>query len=174
MLARIGAPHGVKGEVRLKLFTEDPEALTAYGPLRTPDGRTFTFLRLRPAGSALIAKLAGIKDRDAAEALNGLELSVERSRLPAPEDPDEFYHADLIGLEAVTKDGMRLGTVVAVHNFGSGDILDIAPPGEENGPSLLVPFTREAVPSVDVAAGRIVVDPPLESEARGETGEAET
>lgn len=168
VLARIGAPHGVKGEVRLKPFTDDPEGLTAYGPLQTADGRRIMIERLRPAGSVLIAKLAGIENRDAAEALNGAELTVERGRLPAPDDPDEFYHADLVGLEAVAPDGAPLGRVVAVYNFGAGDIIDIAPPG---GASLLVPFTREAVPAIDIAASRIVVDPPPETEAPGEAGE---
>lgn len=172
VLARIGAPHGVRGEVRLKPFTDDPESLAAYGPLRTADGRRVAIVRLRPAGPVLIAKLEGIDDRGQAEALSGAELRVERARLPAPQDADEFYHADLIGLAAVARDGAPLGTVTAVHNFGAGDILDIAPPGR-GGASLLVPFTRQAVPEVDLAAGRIVVDPPPETEARGEEGEAE-
>ncbi|HEX2255533.1 MAG TPA: ribosome maturation factor RimM [Afifellaceae bacterium] len=171
VLARIGAPHGVKGEVRLRPFTDDPDSLTAYGPLETADGRRILVERLRPAGSALVAKLASIDDRSAAEALNGAELTVERARLPAPDDSDEFYHADLVGLQAVGRDGAPLGTVVAVHNFGAGDILEIAPAGR--GAALLIPFTKEAAPTVDIAGGRIVVDPPPETEARGETGEAE-
>lgn len=171
VLAQIGAPHGVRGEVRLKPFTDDPEALAAYGPLRTADGRSFTIERLRPAGAVMVAKLAGVDDRDAAAALNGMELTVERARLPAPDDPDEFYHADLIGLEAVNPDGVPLGTVTAVHNFGAGDIVEIAPSG--GAAPLLVPFTNEAVPDVDIAAGRIVIDPPPETEAPGETREGE-
>lgn len=171
VLARIGAPQGVKGEVRLRPFTDDPDSLTAYGPLEAVDGRRFAIERLRPAGTVVVAKIAGIDSRDQAEALNGLELTVERARLPAPEGPDEFYHADLIGLQAVAADGAPLGTVVAVHNFGAGDILDIVPPGGGRGGSLLVLFTKEAVPEVDIAAGRIVVEPPPETEARGEEGE---
>jgi 16S rRNA processing protein RimM len=171
VLAQIGAPHGVKGEVRLKAFTDDPEGLAAYGPLRAADGRSFTIERLRPAGAVMVAKLAGIDDRDAAEALNGMELTVERARLPAPDDPDEFYHADLIGLEAVRPDGIPLGTVTAVHNFGAGDIVEIVSSG--GGTPLLVPFTKEAVPEIDFAAGRVVIDAPPETEARGQTGEEE-
>jgi 16S rRNA processing protein RimM len=170
VLARLGAPHGVKGEVRLKPFTEDPRSLTAYGPLETRDGRRVGIERLRPAGTILIAKLEGVDDRGQAEALNGAELTLDRARLPEPEEADEFYHADLIGLDAVGPDGAPLGTVVAVHNFGAGDILDIVPPGG-GGRALLVPFTREAAPDVDLAGGRIVVDPPAETEAPGEAEE---
>jgi 16S rRNA processing protein RimM len=171
VLAQIGAPHGVKGEVRLRAFTADPEALAAYGPLRAADGRCFTIERLRPAGAGMVAKLAGVDDRAAAEALNGMELTVERARLPAPAESNEFYHADLIGLEAVRPDGGPLGTVTAMHNFGAGDIVEIAPSG--GGAPLLVPFTKETVPEVDIAAGRVVIDPPLETEAPGATGEEE-
>jgi 16S rRNA processing protein RimM len=171
VLARVGAPHGVRGEVRLKPFTEDPERLAAFGPLETRDGRRFTIERLRPAGTMLIAKLKGVDERDQAEALNGAELMVDRARLPEPDDPEEFYHADLIGLEAVDTDGAPLGTVVAVHDFGAGDILDIAPSGRGRGQSLLVPFTSMSAPHVDLAGGRIVIDPPAEIDAPGEDEE---
>lgn len=170
VLAQVGAPHGIKGEVRLKPFTEDPDSLAAYGPLQTRDGRSVVVERLRPAGTMLIAKLKGVDDRTQAQALNGAELTIDRARLPEPEDAEEFYQADLIGLEAVGADCAPLGTVVAVHDFGAGDIIEIAPPGRR-GESLLVPFTREAVPEVDLAGGRIVVDPPAEIEATGEDEE---
>ena len=169
VLARIGAPHGIRGEVRLTPFTHDPEALAAYGPLESQDGRAITIERVRPAGSVLIAKLQGIDDRTQADALNGTELTIARARLPEPEHADEFYHADLIGLAAIDADGGSVGSVVAVHNFGAGDILEIAPP---RGASLLIPFTREAVPAVDLAAGRLLVDPPPETEARSAEDEA--
>jgi 16S rRNA processing protein RimM len=163
LLARIGAAHGVRGEVRVKSYTADPTALGGYGPLSSRDGRLFTIERLRPAKEVVVAKFRGVDDRNAAEALNGTDLFVPRERLPEAEDEDEFYQADLIGLSAEAEDGAPLGTVVAIHNFGAGDILDIAPP---RGPSLLVPFTKAVVPTIDVSAGRLVVIPPAEIEAR--------
>jgi 16S rRNA processing protein RimM len=160
LFATIGAAHGVIGEVRVKSFASDPAALADYGPLFADDGRRFEIERLRPGKNVVIAKFRGIDDRNAAEALNGIPLYLAREKLPPPEE-DEFYHADLIGLEAVTEAGERLGTVIAVHDFGAGDILDIAPP---RGPSLMVPFTKAAVPSIDIAAGRLTVVPPMEAE----------
>jgi 16S rRNA processing protein RimM len=160
VLAVIGAPHGVKGEVRVKSFAADPMSLRAYGTLFAEDGRAFEIERLRPAKDVLIAKFRGVDDRDAAARLTGLALGIERSALPAAEN-DEFYHADLIGLEAFDAAGQSLGQVVAVQNFGAGDILEIAPPKR---PSLLVPFTKESVPDIDIAAGRLVVVPPIEVE----------
>jgi 16S rRNA processing protein RimM len=157
LLARIGAAHGVRGEVRIKPFTADPLSVAQFGPLSAQDGRTFRIERLRPAKEVVIAKIHGVDDRDAAEALNGTDLFVPRDRLPAPDEEDEFYHADLIGLEATSPNGNLLGTVVAIHNFGAGDILDIVP---RRGPSLLVPFTKQAVPEIDLSAGRLVAIPP--------------
>jgi 16S rRNA processing protein RimM len=157
-VAEIGAPHGVRGEVRLKSFTADPAAVAAYGPLESEDGaRRFRVLGARPARDALIARLEGIADRDAAEALRGLRLYVSRERLPPPAE-DEFYHADLIGLAVVDTAGRPLGTVTAVQNFGAGDLIEVAP--AEGGPGVLVPFTKAAVPHVDIAGGRLVADPP--------------
>ena len=171
LLARIGAPHGVRGEVRVKSFGEEPEALKRYSPLAAGDGRLFHVERLRPAKEVLVVKFRGVDDRDAAEALNGVELYVDRSRLPAAEE-DEFYHADLIGLAAFSEAGEALGTVIAVHDFGAGDILEIAP---SRGTSLLFPFTRSTVPLVDIGAGRIVVAPPAEidDEEPAQVGETE-
>ena len=160
LIARIGAAHGIKGEVRGKAFTADPRDIAAYGPLEAADGRRFEVAALRPAagGSSdmLVARLKGVADRTAAEALNGLELSVPRERLPAAGE-DEYYHADLIGLAASTMTGETLGTVVRVENYGAGDLIEIAPP---RGETILVPFTRAVVPVVDIAGGRVVVDPP--------------
>ena len=164
----IGAAHGVRGEVRVKTFTEDPLSLGEYGPLMAEDGRVLEIERLRPGKDVVVAKFRGIDDRNAAEALNGVSLYVDRARLPAAEG-DEYFHADLIGLAADTDAGERLGTVTAIHNFGAGDILEIAPP---RGPTLLVPFTKQAVPVVQLEAGRIVVSPPDETEAREEAEEA--
>lgn len=148
----------------MKSFTADPLALADYASLFAEDGRSFHIERLRPAKDMLVVKFRGVDDRDAAEALNGVALYADRGALPKA-DEGEFYHADLIGLVAANEAGEALGTVVAVHNFGAGDILDIAPP---RGPSLLVPFTKEAVPVVDIAAGRITVIPPPETEAKEE------
>jgi 16S rRNA processing protein RimM len=160
-VGRFGAAHGIKGEVRLKSYTEDPLAIAGYGPLGTRDGRAFEILSARPAAGTspdmLIARVKGVSTREAAEALNNLELSVPRDRLPAA-DADEFYHADLIGLDATTVAGEAFGTVIAVRNFGAGDLLEIAPP---RGETILIPFTRAAVPDVDITAGRLVVDPPV-------------
>jgi len=168
-LATVGAPHGVKGEVRVKSFAADPMGLGAYGPLFTKDGRKFEIERLRPAKGVLIAKLRGVEDRNAAEALKGLSLGVDRTAFPPPE-PDEFYVADLIGLAVFDTAGNALGHVAAVENHGAGDILEIArPPGKESGgPSLLLPFTKATVPDIDIPAGRLVVVPPTEIEAKPE------
>lgn len=168
VLATIGAAHGVKGEVRIKSFTAEPTAIANYGPLRAADGRTFEIERLRVAkGDMLVVKLKGIDDRDTAEALNGMTLHVERRALPEP-DADEFYHADLIGMAAHDPAGTTLGTVTAIHDFGAGPVLDIAAVA---GGSLLVSFTKDAVPDVNIAAGRLVVVPPTEIE--GETPRSE-
>ncbi|HET9903392.1 MAG TPA: ribosome maturation factor RimM [Xanthobacteraceae bacterium] len=157
-VGQLGAPHGVRGDVRLKSFTADPLAIGRYGPLESEDGRqTFRILGLRRAKDMLIARLEGVADRTAAERLRNLRLYVPRDRLPAPED-DEFYHADLIGLAVTDRGGERLGTVVAVQNFGAGDLIEIAPQGASA--TVLLPFTRAVVPEVDLRAGRLVVEPP--------------
>lgn len=160
-VARIGAPHGVRGAVRLWSFTADPFAVSDYGPLVTKDGaRQFEIASAREAKSHLVVTLKGVTTRDEAERLNGVELYVARDKLP-PTEPDEYYHADLIGLAAVTTTGDPLGKVVAIHNFGAGDIIEIAPP---SGPTLLLPFTNAVVPTVDLAAGQVVIEPPNEIE----------
>jgi 16S rRNA processing protein RimM len=166
-VAQIGAPHGVRGEVRFRIFTEDPMAVLRYGPLESEDGRQrFEIESLRPAKQMFVARLKGVGDRTAAERLTNLALYIARDRLPPPED-GEFYHADLIGLTAYDRQGGAVGTVSAVHNFGAGDLLEIA---RDGGDSVMLPFTTAAVPAVDVAAGRIVVDPPegtFDTEAEG-------
>ncbi|WP_376801702.1 ribosome maturation factor RimM [Candidatus Raskinella chloraquaticus] len=160
VLAVIGKAHGVRGEVRVRSFVGDPADLGAYGPLSAGRGRSLTpqTIRVLRDGMAVV-RFAGIEDRSGAEALNGLELSILRSALPAPDDEDTFYHTDLIGLSAVTSDGLTLGRIVAVHDFGAGDILEIR--GEVG--QAYYPFTKAVVPSLDLAAGRVVIIPPAET-----------
>jgi 16S rRNA processing protein RimM len=160
-VARIGAAHGVRGEVRLWTFTEDPLAVVRYGPLSTKDGaRHLEIARAREAKDHLVATLKGVTTRDEAERLNGIELYVARDKLPATDD-DEYYYADLIGLAAVDSDGNAIGRVIALHNFGAGDIIEIAP---AQGPTLMLPFTDAVVPTVDIAGGRVVIERPGEIE----------
>ncbi len=160
----IGA-QGLKGEVKVKTFTDRPENLGAYGALHAPDGRRFVLRHARPVKADLVvAAIDGVGDRDAAEALKGIELFIARDALPPP-DEDEFYHADLIGLSAVDTEGRHLGAVGAVQNFGAGDVIVIA---QADGSELLLPFTREIVPEIDIAAGRIVIAAPDEGPDRDE------
>jgi 16S rRNA processing protein RimM len=163
-VARIGAAHGVHGEVRFWPFTEDPEAALGYGPLETEDGtRTFEVESLRPAKDFFVARLKGVDDRTAAEKLTNLELFMPRDRLPPIEEDDTWYQADLVGLSAVTPAGDTLGTILAIHNFGAGDVVEIALAGGSK--TLMLPFTESAVPEVDVKNKRMVVVVPEESEA---------
>jgi 16S rRNA processing protein RimM len=159
-LGQIGAPHGVRGEVRLRSFTAEPEAIAAYGPLQTEDGRAIEIETLRPARDHFVATLAGIQDRDAAAQLANAKLYAPRERLPRLADPEEFYYADLVGLAVNDRGGERLGSVVAVHNFGAGDLIEVRL--DATGRSELLPFNDSNVPNVDLAAGRIVIDPPAD------------
>jgi 16S rRNA processing protein RimM len=163
-VARIGAAHGLKGEVRLWPFTQDPLAIESYGPLQSEDGRrSFTIRALRAAKDHFIARLSGVDDRTAAEALNNIELYVPRERLPET-DSEEFYHADLIGLDVLDQHGAQIGTVHALHNFGAGDIIEIMPVG--TGQPVMFAFNTATVPKIDLDAKQIVVMPPFEIEAR--------
>jgi len=161
-VAEIGAAHGIAGEVRLRAFTEDPLAVTQFGALQAEDGREIAITALRPGKDCLLARLGGVTDRSAAERLRNVKLYVARDKLPAIDEPETWYHADLVGLAAVGPDGAALGRVVAVQNFGAGDLLEIAP--ATGGPTLLLPFTDAVVPLVDVANGRVVINPPLEGD----------
>jgi 16S rRNA processing protein RimM len=153
-VAQIGAPHGVRGAFHLRCFTQAPESVAAYGTLCDERGRPLFDLRVMgPAKGGLIAAAPGVTDRNAAEALRGQSLYVPRDRLPAT-DEDEYYHEDLVGLAARDAEGRELGKVVAVLNYGAGDILEIA---TGDGRSELVPFTRAAVPAVDLAARTVEV-----------------
>jgi len=157
-IAQIGAAHGVRGEVRLRAFTEDPLSVTRYGALESEDGaRRFEIEAVRPAKDMLVVRLKGISDRDAAEALKNVRLYVAREKLPPPAH-DEFYHADLVGLTATRQNGETIGTVKAVHNFGAGDLIEIEPAA--GGATMLLPFTEATVPEVDIAARKIIVAPP--------------
>ena len=173
-LGQIGAAHGVRGEVRVRSFTSDPQAIASYGPLETEDGRVVEIEMLRPAKDHFVAKVSGVGDRSAAEKLTNLKLYVPRERLPAPSDADEFYHADLVGLAAVDRAGEKLGAVIAIHNFGAGDLIEVQP--DAGGETHLVPFDVDHVPTVDIAGGKIVVDQPdgalVPSPLAGEGGEA--
>lgn len=158
----VGA-HGVRGALRIKPFTEQPDGIAAYGPVEDEAGARR--LRLKVLGTAkgiVTATAQGVADRDAAEALTGTRLYVPRDRLPPPE-PDEFYHSDLVGLAAQREDGTPFGTVRAVFDFGAGDVIELA---LADGRVEMLPFTKAVVPVVDLAAGRLVVSPPEVTEAR--------
>jgi 16S rRNA processing protein RimM len=147
--------------VKLWTFTGDPLGVKHYGPLTTRDGaRQFEVTHVREAKDHLVATLKGIATREDAERLNGIELYVARDKLPET-DEDEYYHADLIGLAAVNAANDPLGRVVAIHNFGAGDIIEIAP---AKGPTMLLPFTNAVVPTVDLTGGRVVIELPQEIE----------
>jgi 16S rRNA processing protein RimM len=162
LVGRFGAAQGVRGEIRIKSYTADPLSVGEYGPLSDETGaRTFEIERLRPLkDDMLVAKVKGLSDRDAAQALTGLALYVSREKLPAP-DEDEFYIADLIGLLAVTPDGAEIGRVKNVANYGAGDILEIAPTA---GETFFAPFTKDVAPTIDFAGGRMVIVRPDEIE----------
>src|ERR1700733_4073886 len=166
-VARIGAPHGVRGAVKLWTFTDDPLAVKRYGPLATKDGtRSFEVATAREAKGHLVATLKGIATREEAERLNGIELYIARDELPET-DEGEYYHADLIGLAAVSTTDAPIGRVIPIHNLGAGDIIEIAPP---HGATMLLPFTNAVVPTVDLAGGRVVIEMP--EEVDGEEPEA--
>lgn len=156
-LGVVTGPHGVQGAVRIKSFTAVPQDVGRYGPLTDETGGRRFELRLQgTAKGIVIARLSGVADRNQAEALRGVRLFLPRSALPQTET-EEYYHADLIGLEAVLGDGTPVGRVRAIHDFGAGDTLEVE---REGAPPLLVPFTRAVVPVVDIAGGRVVLEPP--------------
>jgi 16S rRNA processing protein RimM len=168
-----GAPHGVRGELRIKAYTADPLSLKAYSPLESEDGRRrFVLTAARKQGDMLVARVEGVADRDAAAALTNIKLYITRDRLPAADDAeDEFYQADLIGLRAEREDGTAVGTVLAVVDFGAGDVLEIT---FEDRSTAFLPFTREFVPAVDVSGGRLVIAPPPDWLDDGEPEDGET
>jgi 16S rRNA processing protein RimM len=157
LLGEIGAAQGLKGEVRIRSYTEEPGGITAYGPLQDETGRKIEIESLRATPKALIARIKGVTTREAAEALAHTKLYVPRAMLPERGE-EEWYHADLVGLAAVGRDGAPLGEVVAIQNFGAGDLLEVNPIG--GGATVLVPFTRDTVPEIDVEGGRLTLVPP--------------
>ncbi|MBS0523020.1 MAG: 16S rRNA processing protein RimM [Proteobacteria bacterium] len=153
LLGVVAAPHGVRGLVRIRSFTEDPMALAAYGPLSDESGKKeYRVEALSAARGAVLARIEGVADRTAAEALRGLRLYVERQRLPETGER-EWYEADLIGLEAIGTDGRDWGKVIAFHDFGAGSMMEVSG-------GVMLPFTDGAVPEIDVAGGKVLVDPP--------------
>ncbi|SUZ32997.1 Ribosome maturation factor RimM [Roseibaca ekhonensis] len=154
----VAGAYGVRGEVRLKSFCAEPDAIGSYGPLWSEDGaRSFDVTLGAPVAQGFAARLGGVRTREQAEALRGVRLFVDRARLPGLPD-DEFYHADLIGLQVFDTGGAPMGRVKAVLNHGASDLLELVTPGQKG--AVLLPFTRAIVPTVDLAAGRIVADPP--------------
>lgn len=163
LMGRIGAAHGTRGEVRLTTFTGRPEDIAAYGPLATDrPGLTLTIAALRLKTDHVIARFTGVDDRTAAERLNGVSLFVHRSRLPPPEDEDDFYHADLLGLVARLPDGTALGEVTAVPNFGAGDLIEVRDP--QTGDTFLFPFSRAVVPDIRPDEGWLTIVPPTDAD----------
>ena len=164
LMASIGGPHGTKGEVRVKAFGDDPMTLDQYGSLYAKDGRKFKITRMRPSKTVLIVKFKGINFRDEAQALNGTELYIDRSMLPDDMEEDEFYVSDLVDCQVLDTDGNPIGSVLAVVNFGAGDLIEIQQSG--SGQTLMLEFTQKNVPEIDLVEKRIVVDPPVEVSER--------
>lgn len=159
LIGRIGGAHGVRGLVRVTSFTAEPDDLTAYGRPTDAGGHPVPMQIVGQSKGQLLAKIDGVSDRDAAEGWRGVDLFITRAALPEPEEPDAFYHADLQGLPVEDLSGRALGTVKAIHDFGAGDVLELAGPA---GETRYLPFTRDAVPTVDLAGGRLIADPPEE------------
>jgi 16S rRNA processing protein RimM len=164
LLARIGAPHGIKGEVRVKPFG-DPEMLDQYGRLETKDGQMFRIKRMRAQKTMMVVKFEGVNSREEAETLNNVELFIDRAKLPQP-DEDEFYISDLIGMSATDTDKSIMGTVKDVPNFGAGDMLEIEP--TSGGGTYFLPFTEAVVPEIDFQNRTITIVPPSEVSERDE------
>ena len=163
LVGRIGAAHGIAGEVRITTFTAEPLAIGSYGPLLTDrPGITVAIEKARQSKGVVIARLEGVADRNAAEALNGTALYITREKLPPPEDEDDFYHSDLIGLEARLGDGSVLGEVIAIPNFGASDLIEVR--DQRSGDTYLYPFTKAVVPIVRIDEGYLVIEVPVDAE----------
>ena len=165
LMAKIGAPHGVRGELRVKSFTDNPIALSDYGPLFDSNGNKFTITSSRSAKNVIVARFKEVTTREAAEALTNCELFIERDALPEVEDEDEFYLSDLIGMKAQDSDGNVIGMVRDVPNFGAEDLLEITPVNAEGrsiGQTYFLPFTKKVVPKIDIKLGVVTILPPEE------------
>jgi len=178
LMAKIGAAHGLKGEVRIKPFTGDPLALGDYGPLFDARGTLFEIDGLRPAKDMVIARLKSVTTREQAEMLNGTELFVERSQLPQDIESDEYYQADLIGMQLRDESGEAYGTVESIQNYGAGDIIEVR---KDRRNTFMIPFTQTAVTAIDLESRVMTIDPVAagiaasdDEEAPGETGGAQT
>ena len=172
LLGVVAAPHGVRGLVRIRSYTEEPMAIAAYGPLSDETGRKqYRVEALSTMKGAVLARIEGVDDRNAAEAIRGLRLFVERERLPATSER-EWYEADLIGLAAVGRDGRDWGKVIDFHDFGAGSTMEVSGGAASRG-SVMLPFNDDAVPEIDVEGGKVVIDPPAGVLAGGEAKEAE-
>lgn len=164
LMASIGGPHGTKGEVRVKAFGDDPMSLDQYGSLYALDGRKFKIMRMRPSKSVLIVKFKGINYRDEAQALNGIELYIDRSMLPDDTEEDEFYVSDLVDCQVQNLQGQHLGKVLAVVNFGAGDLIEIQQINSDQ--TVMLEFTHQNVPEIDLESKVITIDPPAEVSER--------
>ncbi|WDR07410.1 ribosome maturation factor RimM [Devosia rhodophyticola] len=163
LMGKIGAAHGIRGQVRITPFTQYADDIAAYGPLGTNRaGLTITIDDLRVQKNIVVARIKGISSREDAEKLNGVELYLDRTLLPENEDEDDFYHADLIGLEARIEDGTVIGEVIALPNFGAGDLIEIRDP--RSGDTYLYPFTKAVVPHVRIADGFISIAVPTDAD----------
>ena len=174
LLAKIGAPHGVQGQLRVTSFTEDNLALGDYGPLYSKDGKKFTVTKARPAKNVVVVTFKEVTSRELAEQCRGLELYIERSKFPEPDDEDDFYINDLIGMQAVDPSGQVIGKIIAIENFGAGDLLEIAPTensGKSTGSTWYIAFTRQNVPDIDLQNRRITIARPDEISERDEDGQ---
>ena len=160
LMAIIGGPHGTKGEVQVKAYGDDPMTLDQYGSLYAKDGRKFKIMRMRPSKTVLIVKFKGVNFRDKAQALNGTELYIDRSMLPDDMEEDEFYVTDLVDCRIIDVDGEPLGKVLAVVNFGAGDLIEIQQTGSDQ--TLMLEFSRQNVPEVDLIEKVITIEPPEE------------
>lgn len=169
LFASIGAAHGIKGEVRVKSFTDDPLGFADYGKLHDENGKKYQVIKARISKNVVVTRFKSIDTREKAEALNGIQLYVDRSVLPESDEEDEFYVTDLIGMDVLDADGNHIGAVMAVPNFGADDMLEISPLKEGGGLSAAtyyLPFTKEVVPNIDIEKAALTVVPPLEVSER--------